>query len=134
MLRVRQQCNGFAMSLSTSISHHSDNARHHWPSLGKIFVARITASCRSTVEIILTFLAISLPSLNNCHLKSLKNIIKITKQHELKTIVATRQKNNDFAIVSLLHRNKFIACRIAVTSQSHPEYKSTFRKQTNQRV
>jgi hypothetical protein len=30
-----------------------------------------------------------------------KNIIKITKQHELKTIVATRQKSNDFAIVSL---------------------------------
>jgi len=35
-------------------------------------------------------------------------------QHELKTIVATRQKNNDFAIVSLLHRNNFIARRITI--------------------
>jgi len=41
-------------------------------------------------------------------------MIKITRQHELKTIVATRQKSNDFAIVSLLHRNNFIARRIAV--------------------
>ena len=37
----------------------------------------------------------------------------ITKQHELKTIVATRQKGNDFAmlVVSLLHPNNFIARR-----------------------
>ena len=33
----------------------------------------------------------------------------------------TRQKNNDFARVSLLHRHTCIARRIAVT----PEYKST---------
>jgi hypothetical protein len=26
--RVRQRCDGFAMSLSTSLSHRSDNARH----------------------------------------------------------------------------------------------------------
>jgi hypothetical protein len=35
-------------------------------------------------------------------------IIKITRQHEVKTIVATLQKSNDFAIVSLLQCNNFI--------------------------
>jgi hypothetical protein len=40
------------MSLSTSLPHRSDNARHRWPSLAKMFVARIIASCRSRVEII----------------------------------------------------------------------------------
>jgi hypothetical protein len=33
----------FAMSFSTSLSHRSDNARHCWTSLEKIFVARIIA-------------------------------------------------------------------------------------------
>ena len=42
-------------------------------------------------------------------------MIKITRQHELKSIVATRQKSNDFAIVSLLHRNNCIARRITGT-------------------
>jgi hypothetical protein len=67
-------------------------------------------SCRSRLEII-SILAISLPSLSNCHLKFAhkKNVIKITKQQELKMIVATRQKSNDFTTVSLLHRNNFIA-------------------------
>ena len=60
---------GRPMSLSTSLSHRSDNAHHCWSSLVKIFVAMIIARCRSRVEIILT-LAISLPSLSNCHLKS----------------------------------------------------------------
>ena len=58
-----------------------------------IFVARIIASCRSRVEIILTF---QRSQLSNCHLKSYKNIIKITRQHELKTIVATRQIKQRF--------------------------------------
>jgi hypothetical protein len=44
-----------------------------------------------------------------------KIMIKITRQHELKTIIATRQKSNDFAIVSLLHRNNCIASLIAVS-------------------
>jgi hypothetical protein len=66
---LRQRCDGSAMSLSTSLSHRSDNAHHCWPSLVKMFVARIIARCRSRVEIILT-LAISLPSLSNCYLKS----------------------------------------------------------------
>ena len=51
----RQRCNGFAMSLWTSLSHRSENARHCWPSLANIIVARIIASCRNRVEIILTF-------------------------------------------------------------------------------
>ena len=56
MLRVRQRYDGFEMSLSTSLPHRS-NARHRWLSLAKMFVARIIASCRSRVEIILTFIA-----------------------------------------------------------------------------
>ena len=51
------------------------------------------------------------------HLIATKKIltkIKITKQHELKTKVPMQQKSNDFAIVSLLHRNNCIARRIAV--------------------
>jgi hypothetical protein len=39
-------------------------------------------------------------------------------------IVATRQKSNDFTIVSLLHRNNFIACHIAIAPWE-AEYKST---------
>jgi hypothetical protein len=80
-----------------------------------MFVPRINTSCRSRFEII-SILAISLPSLSNCHLKFAhkKNVIKIIKQQELKTIVATRQKSNDFTIVSLLHRNNFIAVAFGV--------------------
>ena len=55
ILRVRQRCDGFAMSLSTSLPHRSDNARKRWPSLANIFDARIIASCHSRIEIILTF-------------------------------------------------------------------------------
>ena len=54
-LRVRQRWDGFAMSLSTSLSHRSDNARYRRPSLVKMFVATIIASCRSKVEIIISF-------------------------------------------------------------------------------
>jgi hypothetical protein len=43
-----------------------------------------------------------------------QNVIKISKQQELKTIVAAQQKCNDSATVLLLHRNNFIARRIAV--------------------
>ena len=55
ILRVRQRCDGIAMSLSTSLSHRSDNTSYRWPSLANIFFARIIACCRSRVEIILTF-------------------------------------------------------------------------------
>ena len=41
----------------------------------------------------------------------------ITKQHELKTIVATRQKGNDFAM-SIASPSQQFHC------SSHPEYKS----------
>ena len=53
ILRVWQRCDGIAMSLSTSLSHRSDNTSHRWPSLANIFVAKIIACCRRRVEIIL---------------------------------------------------------------------------------
>jgi hypothetical protein len=60
-------------------------ARHRWLSLAKIFVARIIASCRRRVDIMLTFIAtVAIWNYNFF-------FIKITRQHELKTIVATQQ-------------------------------------------